>query len=253
MLALQDQHYDLRRVARLPGGSDARVAATAASEGHATLVAGQLAGRRPDTSRGGPKLRRFVELRRGFGSSVGLRFAADLRNLGGQQAVLGSLRRLPATSEQVFHLDKYLEHERASTIVLPVDVAGMTLAGDGSFGELDVRALLAVFGVARLDRTGSGWGGGRTAVYRGAGGEAVAIALDWDSEDDANEWAQAVATYVEKAFGTKAVRSSTECSTTACWQLGARSIAFAQTGKRTALVLGAGETQTLASGLLDTR
>ena len=51
-------------------------------------------------------------------------------------------------------------------IVLPVDAAGLTLTGDDTFGELDVRALLAVFGVPRLDRAGEGWGGGRSAIYR---------------------------------------------------------------------------------------
>ena len=41
--ALQDQHFDLRRTTRLPGGSDARIAAAAAIEGHAALVAARPA------------------------------------------------------------------------------------------------------------------------------------------------------------------------------------------------------------------
>ncbi|MDQ3065816.1 MAG: hypothetical protein M3R12_01515, partial [Actinomycetota bacterium] len=147
--ALQDQHYDLRRVGRLPGGSDSKLAAMAAVEGHASLVSNVLVPRRT-SSHGGPKLKRFLELERGFVYDVGLRFAADLRNLGGRTAILGALKRFPASSEQVFHLDKYLEREPAAAIVLPVDAAGMTLAGAGTFGELDVRALLAVFGVPRL-------------------------------------------------------------------------------------------------------
>ena len=117
--ALQDQHFDLRRTMRLPGGSDARIAAAAAIEGHAALVARGLPSR--TTSAAARKLTRFVELERGFTYSVGLRFAADLRNLGGTKAVFGSLRRFPATSEQVFHLGAYLERERAAPIVLPVE------------------------------------------------------------------------------------------------------------------------------------
>ena len=187
---LQDQHFDLRRTTRLPGGSDARIAAAAAIEGHANLVAGALNSQ--TTSLGGGKLRRFVELERGFTDSVGLRFAADLRNLGGTKAVLASLRRFPVTSEQVFHLDAYLERERALPIVLPVDAAGMTLVRDSTFGELDVRALLAVFGVPRLDLVATGWGGGRSALYRGAAGDTVLIALDWDTDGDAQQWAEAV-------------------------------------------------------------
>ena len=120
--------------------------------------------------------------------------------------------------------------------------AGSTLAGDGTFGELDVRALLAVFGVPRLDRAGAGWGGGRTAVYRGgAGGDAVAVALDWDTERDAHEWADAVSTYVDAAFdaATSGRPAPAACAATVCWQIGAQAIAFDRSGARTTLVLGA--------------
>jgi hypothetical protein len=236
--ALQDQHFDLRRTTRLPGGSDARIAAAAAIEGHASLVAGVLNSR--TSSLGAGKLTRFVELERGFTDSVGLRFAADLRNLGGTKAVLGSLRRLPVTSEQVFHLNAYLERERALPIQLPVEAAGMTLVRASTFGELDVRALLAVFGVPRLDVVATGWGGGRSALYRGATGDTLLIALDWDSDGDAQQWAEAVRVYVDKAFDAEelGLPEWTPCSATACWDLGGHAIAFEHVGARTALALG---------------
>ena len=237
--ALQDQHYDLRRLSRLRGDSDALRAASAVVEGHALLAANVLAAPRT-VSRSRPTLTRFLELQRGFDYTVGLRFAAELRNLGGNKALLGALGRFPATSEQVFHLDKYLERERASPIVLPVEAAGMTLAGSDTFGELEVRALLAVFGVPRLDRAGNGWGGGRTARYRSDGGEAVLVALDWDTELDAREWAEAVTLYVDKAFdaATPGPPATSECTATSCWQIGAGAIAFDRSGSRTALVVG---------------
>jgi hypothetical protein len=236
--ALQDQHYSLGRVARLPT-SDARIAALAAIEGHAKLVTDVLV-RRSVSAHGGPKLTRFLELERGFIYAVGLRFAAELRNLGGTKAVLGAVKAFPATSEQVFHLDKYLERERATPIVLPVNAAGATLAGDGTFGELDVRALLAVFGVPRLDHVANGWGGGRSALYRGVAGDTVLIALDWDSDRDAAEWAEAVATFVNEAFDSSVPGppAPTSCTATLCWQLGSRGIAFARDGERTSLALG---------------
>jgi len=244
--ALQDQHFDLRRMSRLPGGSDAVIAAAAAIEGHATLVAGVLTTRK-SSSHGGTKLTRFVELQRGFTYSVGLRFSAELRNLGGTKAVLGSLQRFPATSEQVFHLDKYLERERATPIVLPVNAGGATLAGDSTFGELDVRALLAVFGVPRLDHVGTGWGGGRTAIYRG-GGDTVLIALDWDTERDTAEWAEAVSTYVNEAFdaATPGAPAPAACDATLCWQLGSRAVAFDRSELRSALTIGTNLAQAAA-------
>jgi hypothetical protein len=238
--ALQDQHFDLRRAMRLPGGSDGRVAAEAAIEGHATLVAGVPSSGKT-SSRSGGKLARFVELERGFRYSVGLRFAADLRNLGGTKAVLTSLRRFPATTEQVFHLDAYLERERALPIVLPESAAGATLAGHSTFGELDVRALLAVFGVPRLAQVGTGWGGGRTAVYRGAGGDTVLIALEWDTEQDAQQWAEAVHVYVDQAFDADepGPPEPTPCTVTACWNLAGHAVALHRLGARTAVALGA--------------
>ena len=245
--ALQDQHFDLRRADRVVGGSDGKAAALAAIEGHAALVADVIA---PKTvsARQTDKLTRFLELERGFAYSVGLRFTAELRNLGGRAAVLGSLKRFPATTEQIFHMDKYLEREPALPIVLPVDAAGMKLSGDSSFGELDVRALLAVFDVPRLDHVGTGWGGGRTALYRSASAETVVVALDWDSERDAAEWEEAVGIYVNEAFDATVpgLPATTACAATTCWEISGRAVAFQLRGTRSALVL-AGSVATAAA------
>jgi hypothetical protein len=185
--------------------------------------------------------------------AVGLRFEADVRNLGGTTAAIDSLRRFPATSEQVFHLDKYLQREPAVAIVLPVRAAGLTLARQGTFGELEVRALLAVFGVAGLDRIGAGWGGGRTARYTGAAGESVAVALDWDTALDAAQWAEAVPLYLDAAFAaaTGGLPAPSACVATTCWQIGSRAIAFDRFGRRSALVIGAelDEVAALAKGV----
>ena len=249
---LQDQHVDLSRITRLRGGDDARTAATAAVEGYASLVTRELPRRRPALHRA-PRLTRFLELERGFLDSIGLRFEADLHNLGGSRAAIDSLRRFPATSEQVFHLDKYLQREPAAPIILPVQAAGLTLARHGTFGELDVRALLAVFGVPRRDQVGSGWGGGRTARYAGPSGEAVAVALNWDTALDAAQWAAAVSLYVDAAFDAVPPGSPTPsgCAATTCWQIGSRAIALDRSGRRSALVIGVdlGPVEALARAL----
>lgn len=238
--ALQDQSFDLRRLRALTGSRDARLAASAAVAGHASLVA-QLPGPRASSSHGGPRLDRFLELETGFPTTVGARFAVNLRNLGGNKAVFGALRRFPVTTEQIFHVDKFLEREPAAPIVLPIDAAGLTLGGDDSFGELDVRALLAVFHVPRLDHVGEGWGGGRSAIYRRGPSEAVVLALDWDSEHDARQWAEAVHVYVNEAFDADepGLPEPTPCRATACWNLDGHAVAFERVGARTTLVLGA--------------
>lgn len=150
-----------------------------------------------------------------------------------------AVRRFPATTEQVFHVEAFLGRERALPVLLPESAAGFTLAGRDTWGELDVRALLAVFQVPRVDVVGTGWGGGASAVYRGPAGEAVALALAWDSEADAAQWSEAVETYVNEAFDpeTPGRPSTTPCAATACWRLVDRSIAFVQAGPRTTLVV----------------
>ncbi len=244
---LQDQNFDLGRIRRLRGGADARIAARAAVEGYATLSTRRAPGRRR-TSQRDPALRRFLRLRRDFVDSVGLRFEADLDSVGGSKATIESLRLFPATSEQVLHLDKYLQREPAAKVALPARAAGLRLAGESTVGELDVRSLLTVFGAPRVDRTASGWGGGRTARYTGGGREAVAVVLDWDTALDAAQWGAAVALYVEAAFSAS---TTSTCAVTTCWETGSRAIAFDRSGRRSALVLGAdrGSAESLARAL----
>jgi hypothetical protein len=244
--ALEDQHF---RSARIGGPrGDARLAARAAFEGYAELSTRSLLGA-TRAARARSRLARFLELERRFGASAGLRFVTDLRDLGGSAVTLGSLRRPPATTEQVLHLDKYLEREPAVRVVLPGAAAGMRLRETGTFGELDVRTLLSVFGVPRLDRAAAGWAGGRTARYARAGSQAVAVVLVWDTQLDAAQWGDAVARYVGAAFG--ATSPAPECAVSSCWRTGSRTVAFDRSGRRTALVLGAdsGRSEALAQAL----
>jgi hypothetical protein len=237
VIALQDQSFRLGPL-RLPATSrDARSAAAAALAGHAALVAPLPVRASPS----GPRLDRFLELEIGFPATVGLRLAADLRNLGGTKAVFAALRRFPQTTEQVFHVDAFLDREPAVRLSLPVDAAGLALAGDDTFGELDVRALLAVFGVPRLAQAGAGWGGGRSAIYRRGATVAAVLALDWDSELDARQWAEAVQGYVTAAFdrAPSDAPGPTPCGATTCWSRSGHAVAFERDGSRTALVLGA--------------
>lgn len=252
--ALQDQAFDLGRLSALRRGNrDAAYAASAAVEGHATfatqvlgdrvlaLTDGSVGGVRLLASHTGSRIRLFLGLEREFPYSTGLRFVSTLHNLGGREAVFGSLRRFPTTTEQIFHIDAFLSREPALPIELPASSGGFALVRDDTFGELDVRALLAVFQIPRLDHVGDGWGGGLSAIYRDpSGAQAVAIRLDWDSALDASQWAEAVATYVNEAFDADipGFPPTTKCTVDSCWAIAGRSIAFRQSGSHTALVFG---------------
>ena len=232
---LQNREYGLGRT--VIAERDARLAELAAGQGHAALVAARL-GRVPAAPARGSRLERFAALESSFTSSVGLRFAATLQNLGGRRAMGTALLRRPESTEQLFHIDKFLERERPVAIALPAEAAGLRRASVGSFGELDVRTLLAVVGAPRVDATGSGWAGGRTAIYRNGSSEAVGLVLAWDSVRDAEQWAASVPLYLTRAFGASSVPAST-CTATSCWQTGGRGLAFHRSGTRTALVVAA--------------
>ncbi len=114
---LQNRQYGLGRAAVTD--RDARLAELAAGQGHAALVAARI-GRVPAVPARGSRLERFVALESSFTSSVGLRFAATLQNLGGRRAVATALARRPESTEQIFHIDKFLERERPAADAAPV-------------------------------------------------------------------------------------------------------------------------------------
>lgn len=188
---LLDEHFELGRSFRRAGDRDGLAAARGAWEGYARLVA-QLVTEPPPAPQGSGRLGRFLALEEGFYGSRAVRFAAELRNLGSNRAVYTALKAFPASTEQVFHLDRFLERERPRVVALPEEADGLRLASSDSFGELSVRALLATAGVRALDRAATGWGGGRSGVYRADGREGFVLALDWDTPADAGEWAAAV-------------------------------------------------------------
>src|SRR5215831_3664630 len=77
----------------------------------------------------------------------GRALASQLRYLGGRGAVTDALRMFPQTTEQLLHVDKFLERERALPVRLPARGGGAALVASETFGELDVRDLLQAFHV----------------------------------------------------------------------------------------------------------
>ena len=92
-----------------------------------------------------------------------------------------------------------------------------------------------------------GWGAGLSARYRGPAGDAFALRLDWQTEADAQEWADALPAYVKAAFGVE----GSPCDAGTCWSSADRQVAFSQQGASTALVFGPtlADAEALARGL----
>lgn len=244
--ALQDQTFDLRRLSALrPRQRDAALAASAAVEGHAALATQLLGGRavfsgRLPATHSAPRARAFVDLERRFATTTGLRFAATLRNLGGNSVLLEALRRFPQTTKQIFHIDSYLAREAPAEIALPSSVGSFEQSYADTFGELDVRALLAVNRVPRLDHAADGWMGGRTALYGDrSGARGLVLALRWETERDAAEWGEAAGTFVNEAFDANqpGLPATVSCSAESCWFVAGRAIAFSRSETRTVLAI----------------
>jgi hypothetical protein len=190
--ALIDQTYRLKRLVGLRARDrDRWLAASAIVDGTAALASGLRPG-----PLGGTPGDRFTALEAAAGLGPGRALAAELRYLGGRSALASALRTFPQTTEQLLHVDKFLERERPLTVRLPAEAGGAPLALSETFGELEVRYLLQAFGIPSPAAAAEGWGGGKLALY---GGVAVLV-LRWDTPEDAAEWRAAVPRYVAAAF-----------------------------------------------------
>jgi len=193
--ALVDQNFNLRRIAGLRARDrDRALAAQAIVDGTAALASGIRASRVTGTP-----LERFLQLESGLAGGKAL--AKQLRYIGGSRALSSALRMFPQTTEQLLHIDKFLEREPALAVRVPTRIGDWKLTASETFGELDVRSLLLAFGVPKAVTAADGWGGGRVALYVSPTRETTAVlALKWDTIDDATEWRDAVMRYVGAAF-----------------------------------------------------
>jgi hypothetical protein len=225
--ALIDQNYKLRRLVGLRARDrDRWLAANAIVDGTAALASRLRAAPLRGTS-----LDRFSELEANAGLGPGRALAAQLRYLGGRKALASALRTFPQTTEQLLHVDKFLERERALPVRLPDIAGGQGLVASESFGEFDVRNLLRAFNVPSAAATAEGWGGGRFALY----GDVAVLVLRWDTAADAAEWQAAVPRYVAAAFPTAAARTCPPLDR--CWS-GAAEVAAGVYGTTAVLASG---------------
>ncbi len=200
--ALVDQNFNLRRITGLRvRDRDRALAAKSIVDGTASLASGVTA-----SSIHGAPLERFLQLESGLGAGKAL--AKELRYIGGSRALASALRLFPQTTEQLLHIDKFLERERALPVRLPTRIGEWKLSASETFGELDVRSLLLAFGVRNAVAAADGWGGGRVGLYVSPTGQTTAaLALQWDTIDDGVEWRDAVTRYVEAAFPVATARN----------------------------------------------
>lgn len=214
--ALQDQHRNLDSLLHLRGNADRAAAAHAALEGQATWtqvgggtdLASRLAGGwdrvraqiRENADRSPALADAPLVVREGllFPYLSGAELARAVALGGHPDSVL---RRLPASTEQVLHAERYLRDERPVTVALPAPRVGQVVA-ENTLGEFDTRLVLyeQLEDLGRAARAAGGWSGDRWAVVRTAGGDAFVWLTVWDTPVDAVEFLETMTEFVPQRY-----------------------------------------------------
>jgi hypothetical protein len=221
--ALQDQHFNLRRFEKWPkGDSDAELAAHALIEGDATLAMTLYMAKHPlvalafirSLGSTGAESEQYKQAPRAIRESLmfpyeqGSAWATQLYRRGGWQAVSDAFTKLPQSTEQILHADKYFSNEAPVKLTSPElkGVLGPTwkrLESDVN-GEWGVYLFLDEFinNAEESKLAAAGWAGDRFAVYEGRKPGEVFLAqyTTWDTENDANEFFAAYAKRTEKRY-----------------------------------------------------
>ena len=217
--ALQDQKWDLKKRSDYkPGRGDEAMALACLAEGDATSLMLDFV-MKPDRSAldiPNDAIRELMAsgINMGDIQSVphilrstlvapymeGLGFVHELRRKGDWRAVDAAWDRLPTTTEQILHVEKWEANEPGIVIPAPTALAlgeGWKMDDADTFGELGFALTFAEWMEPEEARkAAAGWGGDRTAVF--SKGEQIAYAVHVRYDGAAAPKPDA---YAERAFG----------------------------------------------------
>lgn len=209
--ALQDQHFNLRRFEKWPkGDSDAELAAHALIEGDATFAMAEYLKKHPlvaieflrsiqsqqistEQFRRAPRVLRESLM---FPYEQGGGWAEQVHRRGGWNMISKAYSKLPQSTEQILHPEKYFAYEAPVKVKLP-DLTALLgprwkLLDTDVNGEWGIYLILDEFlnNAPESERAAAGWGGDQFALYEGVGpNEAfVAQSTTWDTAADAREF-----------------------------------------------------------------
>ncbi|PWT90185.1 MAG: hypothetical protein C5B55_10090 [Blastocatellia bacterium] len=209
--ALQDQHFNLRRFEKWPrGDSDAELATHSLVEGDATLAMTLYMAKNPMValafirSLGGDGLssEQFKQAPRAIRESLmfpyeeGLTWATQIYRRGGWKMVSEAFTKLPQSTEQILHPDKYLSYEAPVKVDLPE--LRTLLGNDWKRIDYDVNGEWGLYLIldeylndsSESKRASAGWAGDRFELLEGTKPQQVCVAqmTVWDTENDAREF-----------------------------------------------------------------
>jgi len=223
--ALQDQHFNLKDDPSVKRSNDQENAYRALIEGDATLSMVMIMADffgvdlRVLFESGGASLRELLKRTQSiemdqlsksppiirepllFAYTEGMLFSARLFNESGFATIDKAYRKLPQSTEQILHPDKYLAAE-APHAIAALQVSSLkkslSLLHEDTVGELEMRIFFEQGkDTAKAARAAEGWGGDRLSVYRRtnelAGARPCFIWVSsWDSAKDLQEAVEAL-------------------------------------------------------------
>ena len=230
--ALQDQHFNLRRFQKWPhGDADAELAVHALIEGDATVTMMVYMAKNPLVALAftrslttGVSTEQYNQAPRILRESLvfpylqGSEWATGVYKREGFAGLSKAFSKLPLSTEQILHQEKYVSYEQPVKVVLP-DLSGLLNKGVATSSGATAHSTLPTTAWRRVDsdvngewgyylvldqflnspadsrRAAAGWAGDRFDVYEGANSNQVMIALAsvWDTEADAREFFEAYA------------------------------------------------------------
>jgi hypothetical protein len=257
--ALQDQHFNLKRFEKWPkGDSDGELAAHALIEGDATLAMTLYMARNPMValafirSLGSQEIatEQFKQAPRALRESLlfpyeeGSAWATQLYKRGGWEMVSQAFTKLPQSSEQILHADKYFSYEAPQKVTLPdfKSVLGPSwkrIDYDVN-GEWGYFLILDEFvnNATESKQASAGWGGDRFALYETSkpGEMFIAQLTAWDTPQDAKEFFDAYSKRTSKRYADATLTSEKEDRIE--WKTSTSGIVMELRGSRVAILEG---------------
>ncbi len=179
-----------------------------------------------------------------FPYEEGSTWATQLYKRGGWEMVSQAFTKLPQSSEQILHADKYFAYEAPQKLALPdfktvLGPSWRRIDYDVN-GEWGLYLVLDEFLNNQIEskQASAGWGGDRFALYETGKPDEFFVAqiTAWDTPADAREFFDAYAKRTSKRYSdakeTKATEDRME------WQTGSGGVALEMRGSRVAVVEG---------------
>lgn len=239
--ALQDQHFNLRRFENWPkGDSDAEMAAHALIEGDATLAMMLYMAKNPLVALAfakslggeGTSSEQFKQAPRAIRESLlfpyeqGSIWATQVYRRGGWDMVSDAFKKLPQSSEQIMHPEKYFSYEAPAKVTLP-DVnkllgTGWARVDEDVNGEWGFYLILDQFlnDSPYSKNAAAGWAGDRFTLYEQQGTNSLVVTqmTVWDSPRDAQEFFDAYAARTVRRYPNAKMLDSESNAQIAEWR-----------------------------------